>query len=255
MEVCALASGSSGNCFYVCNENAAILVDVGISAKQILERLKAINQNPLKIKAIFITHEHSDHIKGSDVLARKFNIPIFATKATTQKGFLCSNADLINCINKDSTIKIEKLKVEAFSKTHSAADPVSYNIYENKKVSIITDAGHACKNIQNNIADCDLLCIEANHDELMLQEGPYPYFLKKWISSDEGHLSNKQAALSVLEHASSKLKNIVLSHLSQTNNTPELALKTFTEIIKQRQSFNPQISVSLREMPTKLFTI
>ena len=89
----------------------------------------------------------------------------------------------------------------------------------------------------------------------MLQEGPYPYFLKKWISSDEGHLSNKQAALSVLEHASSKLKNIVLSHLSQANNTPELALKTFTEIIKERQSFNPQVSVSLREMPTKLFVI
>jgi len=136
MQISALASGSSGNCFYVSNKNTAILIDVGISTKQVLERLKAINQNPLKIKAIFITHEHSDHIRGSDVLARKFSIPIFATKATAQKGFLCSNKDLVNCINKDSTIKIEKLKVEAFSKTHSAADPVSYNIYENKKVFI-----------------------------------------------------------------------------------------------------------------------
>src|SRR3989338_7263602 len=226
MEISALASGSSGNCFYIANEKSAVLIDVGISAKQILSRLVNVGGDVRKIKGIFITHEHSDHIRGSDILARKLNIPIFATKATAQKGFLCSNKDLVNCINKDSIIKIEKLKIEAFSKTHSAADPVSYSIYENKKVSIITDAGHACKNIQNNIADCDLLCIEANHDELMLQEGPYPYFLKKWISSDEGHLSNKQAALSVLEHASSKLKNIVLSHLSQANNTPELALKT-----------------------------
>src|SRR3989344_276679 len=132
MQISALASGSSGNCFYVSNKNTAILIDVGISTKQVLERLKAINQNPLKIKAIFITHEHSDHIRGSDVLARKFSIPIFATKATAQKGFLCSNSDLINIIRSDSLIKIKDMKVEAFSKFHSAADPVSYNIYENK---------------------------------------------------------------------------------------------------------------------------
>ena len=189
------------------------------------------------------------------MLARRLNIPIFATKSTIKSINLCSNKELIRPINSNAIIRMMGLKIEAFSKVHTAADPVSYNIYEEKKISIITDAGHVCKNIQKNIADCDFLCIEANHDELMLETGPYPFFLKKWISSDKGHLSNKQAALSVLEYASKKLNTIILSHLSQTNNTPEIALNTFTSIIKQRFNFSPNISVSLRENPTKLFKI
>ncbi len=255
MEISALASGSSGNCFYVAGKDTAILIDAGISAKQTLQRLQSINENPAKLKGIFITHEHIDHVRGADVLARKLNIPIFATKSTIHAISLCSNKELINCIKSNGVIKIRGLKIEAFSKDHSAADPVSFNIYENKKISIITDAGHACKNIQKNVSDCNLLCIEANHDEEMLENGPYPYFLKKWISSDQGHLSNKQAALCVLEYASSRLNRIILSHLSQTNNTPETALSTFTSIINQRQNFNPEITLSVRDNPTSLFKI
>ncbi len=255
LEVSALASGSSGNCFYIGNKSSAVLIDAGISAKQITERLLKIGGNPEKIKAIFITHEHTDHIRGVDVLARKLNIPIFATEATAKNGFLCSNKSLINYIQKDSTIKIEKLKIEAFSKSHSASNPVSYNVYENKKVSVITDAGYACENIKSHISNCDTLFIEANHDEKMLETGPYPRFLKNWISSDEGHLSNRQAALSVLEHASPKLKRIILSHLSKTNNTPEIAFNTFMQIIKERHNFYPEIYVSIKEEPTELFRI
>ena len=255
MEISALASGSSGNCFYVADKDTAILIDAGISAKQTLQRLQSINENPAKIRGIFITHEHIDHVRGADVLARKLNIPIFATKSTIHAISLCSNKELIKCIKSNVVIKIRGLKIEAFSKDHSAVDPVSYNIHENKKISIITDAGHACGNIQKNVSNCDFLCIEANHDEQMLENGPYPNFLKKWISSDKGHLSNEQAALCILEYASSRLNRIILSHLSQTNNTPEIALKTFTEIIKQRKDITPEITVSLRESPTALFKI
>lgn len=255
LEVSALASGSSGNCFYVGNETSAVLIDVGISAKQVIERLLKVGGKPEKIKAIFITHEHIDHIKGSDVLARKLNVPIFSTKDTAKKGFLCSNPELINWIKEDSVIQIDKLKIEAFSKSHSAANPVSYSILENKKVSVITDAGHACKNINGQISNCDFLFIEANHDEQMLHSGPYPKFLKAWVSGSEGHLSNRQAALSVLEFASPKLKRIILSHLSRTNNSPEIALQTFTKIIKERHNFFPEIHVSIKENPTQLFKV
>lgn len=255
MEVCALASGSSGNCFYIASRDSAVLVDAGISAKQILGRLAVVGGDQQKIKGIFITHEHSDHITGADVLARKLNIPIFATNATINHGFLCSNKDLIQPINKNSAIQLGNLTIEAFSKSHHAADPVSYNIIEKKKVSVITDAGHACHNIRKHVADCDFLCIESNYDEAMLKNGPYPAFLKKWIGSDEGHLSNTQAAFCTLVHGSEKLKHVVLSHISQTNNTPEIALKTFSGIIRARKDLRPLVSASVREQPTELFRI
>ena len=255
MEVSVLASGSSGNCFYIGNEKSAVLIDAGISAKKVLEKLLNVGGNARKIKGIFITHEHTDHIRGADVLARKLNVPIFATKATIKNGFLCSDKNLIKIINKNSKTKIGDFRVEAFSKSHSAADPVSYNIYEKKKISVITDVGYACDNIKAHVSDCDLLCIETNHDEMMLENGPYPQFLKKWISSNKGHLSNMQAGLCALEYASPKLKRIILSHLSKTNNTPEMALKTFSDIIRERINFYPIINVSIREEPTELFKI
>lgn len=253
MEIAALASGSSGNCFYVGDSNDAILIDVGISAKQVVTRLLSIGGNPENIRAIFITHEHIDHIRGCDVLARKLGIPIYATQATIDKGFLCDDADLIKVINNDGKIDIGKLKVQAFSKSHSAGDPVSYSIYSNKKVSVITDAGYACENIKSHISDCNFLFIEANHDEDMLQNGPYPFFLKKWISGKGGHLSNKEAATSIAEHSSEKLQKVVLSHLSKKNNTPDVALKTFQEILGSK--IGAEVIVSHREVPTEMFRI
>ncbi len=255
MEISVLASGSSGNCFYVGNEGSAILIDVGLSAKQILEKLLIVRGDARKIRGIFITHEHIDHVRGVDVLARKLSIPIFATKETAKNCFLCSDENLIKIIKRNSIVKINGLKIEAFSKFHDAADPVSYNVYEKKKVSVITDAGHACKNIKNHVSNCDLLCIETNYDDEMLMNGPYPYYLKKLIGGDKGHLSNHQAGLCALEFASPKLKRVILSHISKTNNTPELAYSTFSEIIKERSNLSPIVNVSLRENPTEMFKI
>lgn len=255
MEVSALASGSSGNCFYVSSKDNGILVDAGISAKQIKLRLQQIKRKVENIKAIFITHEHSDHVRGADVFARQFNIPIFATKGTAQNCFLCSNEKLINIIKNNECIKINGFEIEAFSKSHKAADPVSFSIAENKRISIITDAGHACKNVISHVKDADTLFFESNHDLDMLESGPYPYYLKKWIKSDLGHLSNKQAGLCILEHASSRMKNIVLAHLSQTNNTPEIALSSFQNLMKERLDMRPRTIVSERSEPTPLIKI
>src|SRR3989338_3366046 len=247
MEVCALASGSSGNCFYIGDGKEAVLIDAGISAKQICERLANRGKSAESVRAIFVTHEHIDHVRGVDVFSRKFNVPVFITKGTLDNCFTCSNKELIKIIKNNQVVKIGSMKIEAFSKSHHAADPVSYNVYEKKKIAIITDAGYGCNNIRKHISNSDFLIMEANHDEEMLDNGPYPYYLKNLIRSDIGHLSNKQAALCVLEHSSKKLKNIVLAHLSKINNKPEAALETFNSIMKARVDISPVISVSVRE--------
>jgi len=256
MEICALASGSSGNCFYLgSRKDSGILVDAGITCKQIVERLGKIGKKPEKIKAIFITHEHSDHIRGADVFARNFNVPIFATKKTIKGRPLCSDENLINTIKNNETLQTAGLQIEAFSKSHLAEDPVSYNIVNHKRVSVITDVGHACKNVISNVSESDFLFLESNYDELMLKNSFYPPYTKAWIKSDEGHLSNTQAGVCVLEHGSRKLKNVVLSHISINNNTEDIALKTFNSLIKERKDLSPKISCSSREMPTRLFRL
>jgi len=261
MELCALSSGSSGNCFYLEDKNNSILVDAGISCRKIIERLNSINKNPENIKAIFLTHEHSDHIRGVDVFARKFEIPIFGTKKTLNSRFICSNQELINEIDSNEILKFGNMQVEAFSKMHLASDPVSYvvnmkdRLGKNKRIGVITDLGKVCKNTSSQLRDLDFVFLESNHDIKMLDEGFYPWHTKKWIKSDLGHLSNSQAALGVLEHASSKLKNIILSHISENNNTNQLALNTFKSLIKERRDLKPELSLSVREFTSRVFSL
>lgn len=213
-----------------------------------------IGKSPESIDAIFLTHEHSDHVRGADVFARTFNVPLFATNKTFQSCFLCSDAEKINKIKNNEAVKIGKLRIEAFSKPHKASDPVFFRIEGGKKASIITDLGYPCQNAQDAVSDSDFICMESNHDISMLEHGPYPYYLKKWISSDSGHLSNRQSSLCVLEYARKKLKNIMLSHLSEVNNTPEIALSSF-KILKERRDLGIKVSVSTRHAPTRLMKI
>lgn len=261
MKISALSSGSSGNCFYIENENFknnknALLVDAGISCKRIEERLNSINRTPEKIKAILVTHEHSDHIRGIDVFSRKFNVPIFATSKTSEDRVICKNEDLIKYIKNNENFNIAGMEIQTLSKSHLAADPVFFSITaNNKKLAIITDAGYACDNIIDTVSNSNFLALESNHDEEMLINGPYPWHLKKWIKSDKGHLSNKQASLCVMEHGKNKIKNIILSHLSEHNNTPEQAMQTWNYSIKQRLDLKPKIHLSLKFSATPLFKI
>jgi len=261
MELFALASGSSGNCFYAGDRNQAVLIDAGLSAKKICEVLESNGRKLSSIKGIFITHEHTDHKRGADTLARKFGIPVYATEKTFSSSSICSDNSLINHIERKSSIKLGSLTIESFSKFHSSADPVSFAVTapgkdrRAKRVAIITDIGRACKNVCSEVEESDFLFIESNYDAEMLRKGPYLPWHKAWISGGEGHLSNKQAGLCVLEHSSSRLKGVVLSHLSAVNNIPELALKTFTSIMKERYDFRGLIDVSKRNAPTQLFSI
>jgi phosphoribosyl 1,2-cyclic phosphodiesterase len=255
MKFSALSSGSSGNCFFVSEKDSSVLIDCGISCSRVLESLSYLRQDPQNLKAIFVTHEHIDHTRGVDVLARQLNIPIYATKGTCKNSFLCLNEKLVNEIENDETVKVGGMEIEAFSKSHDAADPISLRIKNGKTISIVTDVGYACKNVCEAVEDSDFLVIESNHDIKMLEQGPYPWFLKKRILGDKGHLSNLHSALCVLEHGKKRMKNIVLAHLSEKNNTPKLAHSTFKNLIKERQDLKPNLFLSLRDLASPLMLV
>jgi phosphoribosyl 1,2-cyclic phosphodiesterase len=168
---------------------------------------------------------------------------------------LCSNHNLINPIKNNELVKLSGMEIQAFSKSHDASDPVSYTVSNGKKISIITDIGQVCPRVIEHVSTSDLLCLESNHDEMMLDQGPYPYYLKKRIKSPLGHLSNIQAGLCCLEHANPHLKHVILAHLSKTNNTPSLAFQTFTNLMKERSDLKPKVHVSNREFATDLFKV
>jgi phosphoribosyl 1,2-cyclic phosphodiesterase len=259
MRACALASGSSGNAFYIENENKqGVLIDIGITSKLCCERLESINRGPKNVKAIFLTHEHFDHVKGIDVFARNFNVPVFLTKETADRAFICSNPELLNFIKNTETVQISGLNIKAFSKAHDGLNPVSYSILDKDKervVSVMTDIGKVCKNVSEHASESNLIFMESNHDIGMLQDGPYPKFLKDRISGNLGHLSNFQSSICLLEHARHNLKNIVLSHLSIVNNTPQVALKTARALLKERKDLDVKMHVSERDKATELFKV
>ena len=147
------------------------------------------------------------------------------------------------------------MEISAFSKSHDASQPVSFQIKNGKTISIITDIGYACKNVQEAVQDSDCLIMESNHDIQMLENGPYPFFLKKRILGEKGHISNLHSSLCVLEYGSKKLKNLMLAHLSETNNTPELALSCFRNLLKERRDLKPQLFVSQRNIPSGLISV
>jgi len=258
MQTSALASGSSGNCFFVESNKHSFLIDAGISCKQITERMEMIEKDPSDLTSIFITHEHTDHIKGVDVLARKYSIPVFITKKCHEAcENIVSDASLINFIEKDKALNFKGMKITPLSKSHDANDPVSYSIIaEKKKISVMTDIGIACNNIINNIKDSNLIFMESNHDINMLKNGHYPIYLKRRILSSKGHLSNYAASLLILEHAPSKLKHLILSHISENNNTEKIALRTMKVLLGNRKDLrNLRISISGRYKPTELISI
>ena len=254
MKFSCLSSGSSGNCFYLeDSEGKSILIDAGISCSSIISLLENINRKPESISALFITHEHTDHIRGAEVFSRRFNLPVYLTKKTAEQIYSFSN---IIPVKNNFSDKFGNLEVEFFSKSHDSIDPVSVRVHEKgKTLGVITDIGYACKNVLETIEMSDSLILEANHDLKMLIDGPYPFFLKKRILSDKGHISNLNSALAVLEYSNKKLKNIALSHLSEQNNTPLKAKNTFNNLLKERKDLNVNMFISSRDCATKLLDI
>ena len=230
MELASIASGSSGNCILVKSDNANIIVDIGISRKRVVEGLEFFDTKPSDIDAIFITHEHLDHIKGLGVYLRSFATPVYGSKGTID--CLKNEIDLgpvdyslFNVI--DERVEINDIVVKPIATKHDAAEPVLYRFEsDDSAVAVVTDLGCYDKGLVQQLQGLDGLLVEANHDVNMLQVGPYPYNLKTRIWSDQGHLSNETCAKLVDEISSSKLKHVILGHLSGENNYPDLACQT-----------------------------
>lgn len=253
--VSSLASGSSGNAFLLSDGKQSLLVDAGISAKQIVQRMAELGQDPASLHGIFITHEHSDHIQGVAQMVKRYGIPVYITRGTHQN----CNLDLekVEYIKHNDVISVGTLQVKAFGKQHDTPEPVSFSIFDGKQtVSVITDIGEACIDVRRAVESSDFLILETNYDDQMLEQGPYPHMLKRRIRSTHGHLSNYEAGLCVLEHGSKKLRGVLLAHLSQKNNTPSLAYGTFSAIVRERKDYaDLPIGMAYREKPTRLFNI
>jgi phosphoribosyl 1,2-cyclic phosphodiesterase len=234
VEVCAIASGSNGNCYYIGNSEEAILVDVGISCKQVLLRMEERGLDPAKLKAIFITHEHADHMRGTRVLSKKLNLPAYVTYGTWNNAHKSSKPPFHQFIHIDQPMLLGAFTIHAFAKRHDAKEPCSYRIeVEGLNVGVMTDIGSVCENVIHHLKLCDAVFLESNYDEKMLMDGPYPWQLKTRVGSDVGHLSNIQAVNLITEHATPQLKRIILSHLSGENNTPEIAYNAFLHLQNQ----------------------
>lgn len=232
MRLCSIASGSSGNCIYVGSDCAHVLIDAGISGRRVEAGLNSLELTGRDLDGILITHEHSDHIKGLGVLARKYGIPIYATGGTVdamvRSGSLGKIPEgIFREIREDESFLIKDLVVNPFTIPHDAAQPVGYRLECGEhSVGIATDLGKYNEYIIENLQNLDALLLEANHDIRMLQVGRYPYYLKQRIMGDRGHLSNENAGQLLCRLLHDNLKAVFLGHLSKENNYEELAYET-----------------------------
>lgn len=258
---CSLASGSSGNCQYIETDNVRILIDAGLSGKKIENSLLSIGVNPSTINCIVVTHEHRDHIKGVGILSRRYNLPIYAninTWKSMKKDIGEVNEDNIKIFKTGSDFEIGDLGILPFKLSHDANEPVGYCFYyKNVKLSIVTDTGCIRDDVKDTIKKSDLLMIEANHDIEMLKMGKYPWFLKKRIMGDFGHLSNEAAGKLICEIFQGNSETILLGHLSKENNFPELAYQTVANIMKEKGiSINEDVTLDMtyRDRPSRVYS-
>jgi len=186
--------------------------------------MKDRNLNPLKVKAVFITHEHSDHLSGARVFGNRLHVPIYMTSKTYYGAYKNQRPDYPKFFNPGDIISVGDFTVHSFLKNHDASEPCSFRVkHGEKNIGVFTDIGEACENVTQHLKMCDGLFLETNYDETMLWNGSYPWFLKQRVASTVGHLSNKQAFDLLQTHAGENLKCVFLSHISKENNSPEIA--------------------------------
>ncbi|MFC3198485.1 MBL fold metallo-hydrolase [Parapedobacter deserti] len=228
--ISSIASGSNGNCYYIGNGHEAILVDAGISCRETEKRMARQGLSMQQVKAIFVSHEHTDHVRGLSVLANKYQLPVFLTNGTRRACKLAIPERLLHRLADLQTVAIGGLTVTSFRKYHDAAEPHSFLIQDGKyTVGVFTDIGRVCDRMVDFFSKCDAVFLEANYDVDMLMKGRYPFFLKNRIRGGYGHLSNTEALDLFLRCRSSRLSHLFLSHMSRDNNDPELAYNLFSE--------------------------
>ncbi|HVW96338.1 MAG TPA: MBL fold metallo-hydrolase [Mucilaginibacter sp.] len=249
--IASLNSGSNGNCYYVGNQHEAVLIDAGISCRETERRMLRLGLSMKKVKAVFVSHEHSDHISGIPTIAKKYQLPIYITPPTLQGGGLTLDNEQVHNFGPFETIVIGDLQVSAFPKHHDANNPHSFMITcRDIRVGVFTDIGVVCENLVHHFRQCHAAILEANYDDEMLDKGGYPFFLKQRIRGGKGHLSNKQALDLFVAHRPSFMTHLLLAHLSKNNNDPELVHGLFNACAD-----GVQVVVASRHAETEVYCI
>ncbi|MGP4069076.1 MBL fold metallo-hydrolase [Halobacillus sp. B29] len=233
-----LASGSTGNAFYIESGDEKILVDAGLSGKRIESLLQQVNIDPSDLSRILVTHEHSDHIKGLGIMARRYNLPVYANEKTwhAMEGHIGKlSLDQKFHFNMEETKTFGKLDIESFAVSHDAADPMFFTFHQDgKKVALVTDLGYVSERIKKTVEDADAYIFESNHDVSMLRMGRYPWNVKRRILGDSGHVSNEDCALALTDILTDRTQRIYLAHLSLDNNMKDLARMSVRNILEER---------------------
>lgn len=238
LQFSVLASGSTGNAFYIRSKNTNLLVDAGLSGKKLDSLFEQIDSDPSQLDGILVTHEHSDHIKGLGIFARKYNLPIYANEKTwdamrPQLGKLTTDQCFHFQANHVKTFN--DIDVESFSVSHDAIDPMFFTFHHNqKKVALVTDLGYVSERIKKTVEKADAYVFESNHDINMLQMGSYPWRIKQRILGDSGHISNVDCGLALYDCLSDNTERVYLAHLSKDNNMKDLAEMTVDQVLKER---------------------
>jgi phosphoribosyl 1,2-cyclic phosphodiesterase len=232
MKFSVLASGSSGNACYIETDYVSVLVDAGLSCREIEHRLGKVGVSPEDLDALIITHEHADHIKGAGPLVRRFDLPIYINQKTLEKGLkTLGNLTGVVVIETGQTFVIEDLEVETFTKCHDAVDPLGLVLSQRSgssasngvRMGMVTDLGRSTRLVEDRLRGCQALIVEFNYDPEMLEQGPYPLDLKRRIKGQDGHLSNQQAGDLIRTVSHDNLRFLVIAHMSETNNEPDKA--------------------------------
>jgi phosphoribosyl 1,2-cyclic phosphodiesterase len=249
-----LASGSKGNCIHISAGDRSILVDAGLSGREIERRMGRRCLSPDRLQAIVVSHEHTDHIRGVGVLARRYRLPVYIAGETETAGRTLLGKLPRTChFRPGAPFVIPPFTIHPFSVSHDAADPVGFTISSNGcRIGIATDLGIATGLVEAHLKDCHLLVIEANHDYDMLINGPYPWSLKQRIKSRSGHLSNDAAVALLRAVINANLKHVVLGHLSETNNTAPQALEAVKQALGDRAIC---VTVALQDRCSPLLTL
>lgn len=239
MRIVTFASGSSGNCALVSSGDTHVLIDAGISMRRIKSNLAELGISPTDLSGILITHDHSDHISGLPMLEKYFSVPIYAPYAVAQVlcGLSQTMSERISVISPKIGFSCGEINVSAFKTPHDAAESVGYRLEGDAVFALATDIGHVTEDIILGLSGADAVVIEANHDPDMLEKGPYPHYLKRRISSPNGHLSNGDCAALAARLASGGTRYIILGHLSRENNTPASALAAVSAAVGESGAF------------------
>lgn len=249
--VASLNSGSNGNCYYIGNQENAVLIDAGLSCRETEQRIKRLELSLKKVKAIFISHEHSDHIHGVSTLSKKHKLPVYITQGTMAGGRLQLKEHLVTTFRAYEPVTLGTLTVHAFPNIHDACDPHNFMVTGNAvNVGIFTDIGQPNDHVIRHFEQCHAAFLESNYDEEMLETGSYPISLKDRIRGGKGHLSNTQAVELFLNHRPSHMTHLFLSHLSENNNSPKVVKDLFTGV-----AGHTEIIVASRKRESKLYHI